>query len=463
LADEDLDLLRANAWTGAAVKAPVDAHTLKWGGRRNVGKMLQTLAPARNLDNWMDPTVGWGVVLRDRDDMKPADKAQGLDAPRPIRDLLKHRGDAPVLRYRPDLGEGKLRRYGADGAARDLNPRGKRGVQDDAVPWYLLIVGTPKDVPWSLQYRLNTDAFVGRLDLDPDGLERYVNALMEEWAGTPRNVKKPVIWSVDHGHPDITRLMRKIVAEKLLAEFANDAGREFDMKDGFLSDGKGTHGNLLDALAARQPALVVTTSHGATYPLKRPEVMSGNLGRLVDRDQVLADPAALAKEWNGLGAIWYAHACCSAGCDTVSKFEGIVEGTSVLGETLTGIGMCGAQTAPMPKALLGGVNPLGAFIGHVEPTFNWTLRDPTNGQATTQHIVNALYYKLHDASRPPVGRAMHSFYNSVAGFLLDYETAMRAVDKHAEGAERMAARAKLMAFDSLSMVVLGDPTVRMPG
>ena len=461
VADEN-DLLQANAWTGAPATAPMDAHTLKWGGRRNAGKAQQSLAPALDLDDWKDPKVGWGIVLPDRDHVPPADKARGLDAPEPIRDLLHARGDAPVLRYRPDLDEGKLRRYAADGTARDLNPRGKRGVADDAVPWYLLIVGSPLEIPWNLQYRLNTDAFVGRLDLDAAGLEHYVQALKDGWAGAPRDVRKPLIWSVDHGHPDITRLMRKIVAEKLQAEFTNDAGGEFDMRGGFLSDAKGTHADLQEALSARRPAMIATTSHGATFPLKQPAVMAGNLGLLVDRNQALADPVALANGWNPLGAIWYAHACCSAGCDARSRFEGLVDGTTVLGETLTGLGGCGALTAPLPQALLGGARPLGAFIGHVEPTFNWTLRDPANGQATVQHIVNALYFGLHDAKRPPVGRAMHAYYNAVAGFLLDYESATRAVDRHENGAERMAARAKLMAFDSLSMVVLGDPTVRLP-
>jgi hypothetical protein len=36
----------------------------------------------------------------------------------------------------------------------------------------------------------------------------------------------------------------------------------------------------------------------------------------------------------------------------------------------------GARISPLPRALLGAEKPLRAFVGHVEPTFDWTLRDP---------------------------------------------------------------------------------------
>jgi hypothetical protein len=190
--------------------------------------------------------------------------------------------------------------------------------------------------------------------------------------------------------------------------------------------------------------------------------MRAQLGLPVDADRTVLSIQALTSDWSPHGAVWYAHACCSAGADGTSKYAGLVVQGSTLERTLTGVASLGACTAPLPRALLGRPKPLGAFIGHVEPTFDWTLRDPTNGQVTTHHISDALYYDLHGATRPPVGLAMHRYYRHVGGLLLDYLKALEDVDQHYPDAEDRAFRAKLMAFDRLGMVVLGDPTVRLP-
>jgi hypothetical protein len=190
--------------------------------------------------------------------------------------------------------------------------------------------------------------------------------------------------------------------------------------------------------------------------------MRAQLGLLVDSKHMTLDIDALTADWKPNGAIWYAHACCSAGSDARSKFEGLVGADSTLGRTLAGIAQVGACTAPLPKALLGGTHPLGAFIGHVEPTFDWTLRDPKTGQVTTHHIVEALYNRLHLAERPPVGMAMGIYFKAVAGLLVEYSDALEAVTAQESDAYKRASRAKLMAYDRLSMVILGDPTVRLP-
>ena len=461
-ADElDAALVRSNAWCGEAALGTLAEGSLKWGARQDLPRPAQALAPIElDLDDWAHPQVGWGVVLADRDDVPAADKARGLDAPEAIRKLIAARGNAPVLRWRADVKDGRLRRYGLDGSAADLSLRGLRGVAPNAVPHYLLIAASPDEVPWRLQYRLQTEAFVGRLDLDNAGLERYVEALLGCWSGAKRNVHRPLLWCVDHGYPDITRLMRKSIAERLRDAFAGDA--EFDMVKGFHSDADATHATLTASLGERQPAFVATSSHGATFPLDDADAMRAQIGALVDAGHAVGTSAAVAGAWNARGAIWYAHACCSAGSDAKSSFDGLVGADSSLGRTLVAIAAAGACTAPLPRALLGGADPLGAFIGHVEPTFDWTLRDPANGQTTSQHVVDALYGQLHLARRPPVGRAMSVYFRAVAGLLEDYADALDAVGSLEPDALTRARRSRLVAMDRLAMVVLGDPTVRLP-
>lgn len=455
-------VLLSNAWCGEAAQGELSASSLGWGAQRDLKRPAQMAAAPKPADpnDWRHPDIGWGVVLPDREDVPAADKARGLDAPPAIRRLIAERGNAPVLRYRSVAPSGFLRRHEHDGSQADLNLRGARGLAPKSVPRYLLIVGSPAAIPWELQYRLQTDAFVGRLDLDDAGLERYVDALLADWAGSPRDVKRPLVWAVDHGHPDITWLMRRGIADRLKVLLAADT--ELDMAGGFCSDAAATHAALANALAERRPAFVVSASHGATFPLGQLDAMRAQLGLPVDAAHAVAPLNDLATGWNARGAIWYAHACCSAGAHAGSRFAGLVGADSSLGRTLAGIGQLGACTAPLPRALLGGANPLGAFIGHVEPTFDWTLRDPVNGQLTTQHVVESLYGRLHAAERPTIGVAMEPYFRAVGGLLQDHANALDAIDEQAPEALPNARRARLLALDRLAMVILGDPTVRLP-
>jgi hypothetical protein len=457
--------LRTNAWCGVAGASGSRGAEFDSWGLKTIERVTTQLLAAKTVDyaNWQAPLVGWGIVLPDND-TPPTDKARASDAPECIRELITQRsklyaawGGVPVFRYRSDISVGLLRRYAADGTASDPGFNGKRGVGPDAVPWYLLIVGTPEQIPWQFQYRVQQDAYVGRLDLDPSGLDRYVGSLLVDWAASPVVHAKPVIWSVDFGMPDISRLMRRTIADRLAAAFVNDEDHEFEMADGVLSDASATHTGLAEALTERHPAFIATSSHGATLPLDDTKAMEAQLGLLVDVARTVMDAKALP---SAPGAIWYAHACCSAGCDATSSFSGMVAADSTLGQTLTALGKVGARSSLLARHLLGGPLPARAFVGHVEPTFDWTLRDKRTGQVTTTNIVEAMYGRLHLASRPPIGFALEAYHRGVGGFWRDYAKARDDQDEHVPGAAEMVKLTKLVASDREAMVLLGDPTVR---
>jgi len=460
----DFELLLSNAWCGDAVASgPCSEHATAWalrGALSSTRPLGGGAAQALDLAQWQDPRVGWGVVLPDRDGLSDADKAVAADAPAAIRRLIAARGNAPVFRYRPDVGrDGRLQRYYPHRGPASLRLSGTRGtVGDAAVPRYLLIVGSPEQIPWRFQYRLQTDAFVGRLDLDPAGLDRYVDALLNDWPGHQRDVDAPLLWAVDHGHPDITFLMRKTIAETLFKAFDADGFHPL-----LLTGAQARLEDFYAGLKQHQPAFVLSSSHGATFPLNDLIQLKAQLGAMLDADHALLDIGALLRAWNPTGAIWYAHACCSAGADRPSTFQGLVDEQSSLGRMLAAVAGIGPCTAPLPRALLGSERPLAAFVGHVEPTFDWTLRDPDTGQRMTDAlIVDTLYTALHSAARPPVGLAMDGYYDAVAGLLLDHLDAIEAFNNHEHDAETRARKAKLLAMDRLAMVVLGDPTVRLP-
>jgi len=262
--------------------------------------------------------------------------------------------------------------------------------------------------------------------------------------------------------------MREAVAAPLAARFQADAdmGRHLYL-DGSVAPATG--GTLAAALAVNKPALVVTSSHGMTGPLGDPDLMRSQLGMLVDQTHAVIRPEQLLATWNPDGAVWFAQACCSAGTESPSVYSGLFPAGGLVAGVLDGVAALGAGTAPLPRALLGADKPLRAFVGHVEPTFDWTMRFPPNRQRITAGLQVALYDKL--CSGLPVGLALSPHFLPVGSLLYGHTRAVAAYNRvqfgpagraAAAGAVDMAVYSKVTAYDRLSTVILGDPTVRIP-
>jgi hypothetical protein len=278
---------------------------------------------------------------------------------------------------------------------------------------------------------------------------------MTDWRGAGADPNAALVWAADHGPEDITALMRQAIAMPVAQRLRGDSeiGPGTSYVDGSLPQGA-TGALLIDQLATRKPVFIVTTSHGLTGPIDNPEEMGSQLGLLVDNDFAAVRPAQLLEDWRPGGAIWYAHACCSAGSDERTLFDGLLEPGSPADLILQGVAQCGARVAPLPQALLGAADPLRAFIGHVEPTFNWTLEQPETKQYTTDPLVVALYDELFQPM--PVGLALSHVYGQLGGLYVDYETFLR-VPSHSQMLYRL-----LVARDIQSTVILGDPTAALP-
>lgn len=451
---------QANAWTGNAPKAASAqaSDELKSWVLRNAPPSIRTfLKPPDAADprNWQDPSVGWGLVLAEPPGLSPQQLAGAADAPEPIRQLVKDR-QASVLRYRPDWQHRFrfLRDYASE---RDISVSGSpSGIGPGMLPRYLLIYGSPNQVPWDLQYILNATCAVGRVDLTGDALENYITALRSGWKDAGARSNYAMVWAVNHGGGDITELMRDSIADAVYKKLAADAdiGPNAVFLDGANAIGK----KLVTTLATQRPGLVVTTSHGMTGPLGNSAKMRSQLGYLVDQEFTPLQPGDLLSEWQPAGAIWYAHACCSAGSDSKTLFKGLVSPGSEIDQVLEGVASLGAAVAPFPRALLGSKQPLRAFVGHVEPTFDWTLREPSTGQTLTDTIQSALYNELFHPS--PVGHALRGTHSRLSSLYAAYEANQRIFN---EGGNTRGAMlySLLAARDIQSLVILGDPTAML--
>ncbi|HEX6871137.1 MAG TPA: hypothetical protein VF163_08570 [Micromonosporaceae bacterium] len=457
-----------DAWTGQEpAAAPLSGQRGAWAIAPPVVPRISMLAPTP-LDPtaWWDPRLGWGLILPERPGLEPAQLATADDAPEPIRDLFRARADLPakLLRYQAERWRkyGTLRDYTSGGGDRPLTA--PLGTQPGGLPAYLLIAASPAEVPWQVQSALNPARYVGRLDLDPDGLARYVSALLSGWAGSQVRYDSPVVWSVDHGGEDITVLMRDAIGDPLYQAFRADN----QMPAASFVDGRMVVADtkaLRAALVEHHPAVVVTTSHGMTGPLDQPAALAAQLGALVDAVHQPLRPEDLLADWSPDGAVWFAQACCSAGATAPSLYQGLFDPDSMVARVLDGVATVGPRTAPLPRALLGATRPLRAFIGHVEPTFDWTMAFPPTRQRLTGSLRTAIYTEL--CAGRPAGYAMAGVYDAIGPSLFEFATAVRAYSDNPPGpasdeALDLALYHKVVAYDRASTVLLGDPTVAMP-
>jgi hypothetical protein len=115
--------------------------------------------------------------------------------------------------------------------------------------------------------------------------------------------------------------------------------------------------------------------------------------------------------------------------------------------------------APLPTALLGAKEPLRAFIGHVEPTFDWTLTQPSTNQFLTDPICKALYDGLYN--RMPVGHAFRPWFERIGTSFAEHDAAFLKY-KEGQDTEDKLLYYLLSARDVSSTVILGDPTAVLP-
>lgn len=455
--------LRANAWTGSeAASGHLSADAAQWAREDHVlGAPSATLAadPLAGLDP-LDARVGWGLVLPERPGLTRAELARADDAPEPARLLAAARsatGVPVVLRYRPgDLTH--LHRYLPSGVDVPVPTAGdgSRGASVGALPWYLLLLGPPEELPWELQLVLNTSSHTGRLDLDAAGLEHYVEAALGGWATAAVDATSPLAWTVEHGPADITRLLREEVGAPVVARWRGDpqiGDRAVEL------GGPGATGDALaDALAEQRPAVVVTTSHGATDTSVPPEEMRRTLGTLVDATHTPVPPERLLRDWQPDGVVWYSLACCSAGGSGRNLFEGLLDPGSSAGAVVAAVAGLGPTSAALPRALLGAPRPARAVVGHLEPTFDWTLRRPDTHVSTSAALVSTLYDKLFQARPLPVGPAFRAYLDQAGALRSAWALAGATAGSDPAAAGR-ALVAALTSIDRQCTVILGDPAV----
>lgn len=464
--------LMLNAYTGrgrrGGASGALSPHCLKWIMQEGVEapiapkKLWSDDESERDDTEWDESKngVGWSILLPlDKNHPLDCQPAVPNDAPPAIQELWKSRNEPPIYRFDPQ--DRWLIRCSKTGICQPVAPaHSPLGCSVNSIPYYVLISRSRNNeiIPWDVQFLLNGSRAVGRLDLPDPELSNYVHHLMNDWRDCRVQGTQAVIWAVDHHETDITRLMAEAITEKIHFKIAGDKS----LKAEYFRGEQATHQQLCSALAKHRPGFILTTSHGSIDLQVTNEERAKRLGNLVDQNFAELSGSSIGRTDVG-GAIWYAHACCSAGCSGMNRYENLLtEGTDAE-RCVSSAVKVGSRTATFPQTLLGREQPLRAFVGKIDPTFDWTIRDPVTQQHLTEGLVMALYKRFLRQKPVPIGWALRRWFDELSGAFTSYDDArMVAMRPSANDATavRTAGQQLLILRDLQSTVILGDPTVK---
>ena len=219
----------------------------------------------------------------------PADLKQSIkDALKPLFDLRKSQSGDLFKIFDEQTG------YRAGlGAEQWLTARGSSlQVVDPSqgAPYYLLLVGSPGDIPFEFQYDLDTYFAVGRISFDsPDEYARYANNIVEFEKSTGQQ-KNIAVYTARNDGDRATALLHDQIALPLTK--GAGAMKPLGSAQGYsmtscLADAA-TKDELLNLLRAK-PAILFTGSHGVAFSPADPQ-------------QKAKQGAILTEDWAGPGS-----------------------------------------------------------------------------------------------------------------------------------------------------------------
>ncbi len=390
-------------------------------------------------------SAGWGVIWGGR---------VGSEVKEALKPLLDHRRSQATAEREQRFRELE---YLAEETPLDFLKRHGLGldlVDPDKLPYYLLIVGDPTDVPFDFQFELGLQHAVGRLTLDAAAdYTAYAQQVVDAEKGEAIEQPTAAFFGVEHPGDPLTRLTVDAMVEpleKLMAHHSSDWRVATLLRH---AADKASLARWLDGDSV--PDLLFTCSHGVRFSPTNPR-QPGEQGALLCADwpgvEAWGDRGAITEEYllaahdvpsdaDLGGLIAFNFACYSSGSPRLDPYED--ENPRIVAER--------PFVSSLPKRLLrqGAL----AVIGHVDVAFTQSFYWAENSQLG---IFEATLGAIMDGK--PVGLALDLFNEH---FALVSAHLLRAMSMRSPGDEIERYKLWTTYHDTRHFMMLGDPAVRL--
>ncbi|MGE5155494.1 MAG: hypothetical protein ACM3ST_15965, partial [Bdellovibrio bacteriovorus] len=423
---------------------------------RHESKGLKHLGVKEGVDPKRLDASGWGIVF-------------AHDADPAIQEAL-----SPLLRLREAQAGGRFRIYaGAEGyrpddsksawLARAPRKMGPGPADPDKVPYYLLVCGSPEQIPYRFQSQLDVQYAVGRIHFNTlDGYANYARSVVETETGSLKLPRRMRLFGVANPLDQATNLSAKQLVAPLKDQLA---GQFADWSFETALAEEATKARLARLLGGDEtPSLLLTASHGMDFPMTSPRQIP-HQGALLCQDW--PGPGAhrgpipqdfyfagddLGSEANLLGLIAFFFACYGAGTPELDDFakQAFKERARIAPRPFL---------AGLPTRMLG--LPRGgalAVIGHVERAWTYSFRWQKAGTQT--EVFRSTLHRLLDGH--PVGSALEFFnerYSELSTVLADE---LEEIEFGKQSDPYELAGLWTANNDARGYALIGDPAVRLP-
>jgi hypothetical protein len=359
--------------------------------------------------------VGWGIIAPTT--VSPA----VLEALNPLIELRRAQAGAKKEHYfrqfvgpaRTGSNGERLPRAYRPGETKDeflaYHGMGPGLADPERVPYYLLFVGSPEEIPYSFQYQLDVQYAVGRLWFDtPEEYASYSRSVVAAETGKVVLERKAVCFGTENEDDAATSMSASDLVAPLAAGLPGmlSPGAPTWTVDLVRGAGQATKARLAELLGGRRtPALLFTASHGMGFPVGDPRQMP-HQGALLCQDwpgprrhcgEIPTDHYFAADDVGSdatlLGTIAFHFACYGAGTPLLHDYpRNALRTADVVAPR--------PFVSRLPQRLLG--HPRGgalAVIGHVERAWGCSIRWEDAGRQI-QAFENALRALMAGA---PVG------------------------------------------------------------
>ena len=412
----------------------------------------------------IDPTdlsqSGWGVIFPRKLEQKQLEALK--EALKPLLDHRREQAARGDERYYKECS-GELG-YQSGSSKNDflkMFGRGPGPADPEKLPYYLLIVAPPGEIPYSFQYQIDVQYAVGRIHFERlEDYYRYAVSVVESETKGYHLARQAAFFSPANEDDPATQLS----AEQLVAPLADYL--QGDQPDWQVQSRIGSEAYQadLDQLlhASQAPALLFTASHGMAFP-------NG------DNRQYPHQGALLCQDWPGpkahrgpipeefyystdnlggdanlLGMLAFFFACYGAGTPHMDDFHrrAFVDRKEIAPA---------AFLSRLPQSMLS--HPKGgalAVVGHVERAWGYSFmwegvgQDLVTFQSTLKRLVEG----------HPIGSALEYFNSRYAELSTDLTTELDETDEDTQNEVKIAGLWTANK-DARNYTIVGDPAVKM--